>query len=78
MKFPERICLMTILKPLKDQGFHLSLENTVLKKPSLFRVNADFVFFYPYCFYHENPPLDGVIISLLSCLKELLFLFCLY
>ena len=33
MKFSEKMCLKIILKVTKNQGFTLSLENTVFKKP---------------------------------------------
>ena len=33
MKFSGKICLMIILKVTKNQGFNLSLEDTIFKKP---------------------------------------------
>ena len=33
MKFSGKICLMVILKVTKNQGFTLSLEDTLLEKP---------------------------------------------
>ena len=33
MKFSEKICLMIMLKVTKNQGFTLSLEDTLFEKP---------------------------------------------